>query len=347
MKKLLILLFLLASPAFATTYYATSSTVNIDQANLWVPTSTGSCTGSGTALVWASRANGDVFNANGCTALAVNVDPGVATGASANTCGSVTVKVSLQSDPTNGGVFNYATASNLVLHTDIVGGKVHTLVITGSTGGGTLCGNVTGGTGASQEGLNDIHQSVMFYVVGNVSGSAVPNGDGYYWAGNTTNQLTITGNAIGGTGSLAYGIKLLSNGSATLNGACIGNDSGNGPGCGGNESGTGSNGILNVNGSLISGKIGNATGARVFLTQSPTNYTVVPSNGSYALSNCWSGTALTLATCTNAIISTMPPGLTCPTGCTTSTNSSVTNGVTFGPYTGSSTGSSVSAQSSW
>ena len=60
-----------------------------------------SCAGSGTALVWGAQMNGDVFDANGCTAIAVNVDPGTATGASAGVCGAVTVTVTLQTNSTD------------------------------------------------------------------------------------------------------------------------------------------------------------------------------------------------------------------------------------------------------
>lgn len=355
MKTLLslILLILSASPVFAATWYATAATpstaTNINAVGTWVPTSTGVCTGSGTSLVWGSQANGDIFDTNGCTAIAVNVDPGVATGASTNNCGSVTVTPTLQANVTTSSAFNYATATNTVIHANITAGKYYGLSITGSSGGGTICGNITGSSGtAGTSGVNDAHtgSGITMYVVGNIN--AATDGSGYTFAGSGGALLVATGIVTGNAAntSSSAGLVLTNTGNATVNGVCVGGDSFAEPGCSG--SATGGGGIA-VNGSIINGKLGSGVQVRVTLTQSPTNYMIYPADSSYSLSNCWNGSSITLGTCTHAIILTMPPGLTCPTGCTASTNSNVANGVTFGPYTGSASGSgsAVSAASNW
>ena len=142
MKRCLLILglLLLAGTAHAATWYAGTSSANIN-AVTWYPTSTGSCAGSGTPLSWGSQANGDTFNANGCTAIAVNVDPG-----------GVSTQVTLTSHASLGGGFTYATATNITIHAHVTSGSTVALTITGATGGGTIAGNITGGTATSARG---------------------------------------------------------------------------------------------------------------------------------------------------------------------------------------------------
>ena len=278
MKRILTALLLFCSwPAFATTWYATSSSVNINATGLWVPTSTGTCTGSGTALVWGAQANGDVFNANGCTALAINVDPGVATGASAGVCGSVTVTPTIESDASAGGAFTYATATNLVCHGNIQGGKVSTLTISGSTNGGTLCGTVTGGATASINAVTDSHTAVTFYVVGNIAGGSATSAVGYNTTGSV--PLNIAGNATGGSGIGAHGLDA-SSGSATITmvGNCVGSNTVIAEGCVTNVTST-----LSLTGNIINGLKGNGQFGPMYFTPASTNYIISPKDASYTL----------------------------------------------------------------
>ncbi len=320
MKRFLpfLLLLLAASPASATTWYATSSSVNIDTASLWVPTSTGSCTGSGTALVWGSQANGDVFDANGCTALAVDVDPGVATGASAGVCGAVTVEVTLETDATNGGAFTYATATNLVIHANITATKTTALGISGSTNGGTICGNVTGGSTGSQLGVSDGHTLVTVYLIGNITGGSGSGAYGYDLAGNT--PLNIKGNASAGG---AHGLYSGASGSATMAGNCVGSDTAVAMGCY-----FGGTGVLTLTGSIINGKRDIGAGGAVYFTPSATNYILSPKDSSYVL-----GTIDAHATETPT-----DPGV-----------SNVKSGVAYGSFTGTlvSGGAAACAIGGW
>lgn len=272
MRKLIVLFTLTACLGWPATWYATSSSVNINQASLWVPTSTGSCTGSGTALTWGSQANGDVFNANGCTALAVNVDPGAATGASAGVCGSVTVTVTLTTDASNGGAFTYATATNIVIHANITATKTLALSISGATGGGTICGVVTGGTVASQYGVSDTHTAVTMYQIGNIFGGTAARG--YYW-NSGTGALNVTGNITGGGGSNTEGLLNIGLAGSTVIGICIGGTGPTGAGC------SGASGPVTVTGNAIASPTGQGVAGKIYFTPSTTSYILMAKDSSY------------------------------------------------------------------
>jgi len=302
MKKLLFLFIclLLASQARATTYYATSSTVNIDTASLWLPTSTGTCTGSGTALVWADRANGDVLNANGCTALAINVD-----------AGSASVQVTVQTNTSTGGGFTLATAdlgTMTTLHAHITAGSTSAVTLTGSTGCGTISGNLTGGNTTSIRGVADSHTLCTVTVSGNITGGSGSLAAGYYSSG--AGPVTINGNVAAGSVANAYGLYLTSVAVVALTGNCIGVDAVSAVGC------QVSAGTLTVIGNLIFGKKGPAVftqGGTFYYTPAATNYILLPKNSSYVLGTIDS----------NAVELPTDPGV-----------ANVKSGVTYGSFTG-------------
>ena len=280
MKRLLtILLFILASPLYAATWYATSSSVNINATSLWVPTQGASCAGSGTALVWGAQANGDTFNANGCTAIAVNVDPGSGTwtGTSAGNCGTGGGTTTLTTDGTNGGAFTYATATNIVIHVNIAATKTQTLAISGSTGGGTLCGNITGASTASILTVNDSHASVTIYIFGNITGGSASGDYGYNAA--SSGPIVLTGNSTAGSAASASGIEAGSSGTIiTMTGNCIGSNTVTSPGCYNSN-----NGSFTVTGNLINGTKSNAIIGSIYYTPAAANYTLYPKDSSYTL----------------------------------------------------------------
>ena len=312
MKRFLILLLILSAPlAHAATWYATSSSVNINAANLWVPTSTGSCTGSGTALVWGAQADGDIFNANGCTSLAINTDPG---GAS--------IHVTLTTDATNGGGFTYATATNITIHAHILATKTPVIgTLTGSTGGMTIIGNVTAGTGTGARGIYDTHTVVTVNVTGNLQGAFASNAQGYVFSG-ATGSVSVTGNASTG-GNGAEGLIITGAGSAAISGSCTGSDTNSAiSGC--NATGAGA---ITVSGSLISGTRSEGAMGNIRWTPCATCYALFPIDSSYTAGTINSHAAET----------PHDPGVT-----------NVLSGVHYGSFTGTlSTSGGVCASSNW
>ena len=138
MKRILlaiIAIFLLASPLWATTWYAQDGSGNMSTRN-WNDASGG----GGTPLVWALRSAGDVFVANAQTGIVVDVDPGVSGSA-------VTL-----STATSGGGFTITTGT-ITVTANITGGTTDCLVITGGTV--TIPGGVTI-TGGSANGADGI-----------------------------------------------------------------------------------------------------------------------------------------------------------------------------------------------
>ena len=320
--KLLVLLALFSSPAWATTWYATSSSVNINASSLWVPTTTGSCTGSGTALSFGSQANGDVFDANGCTAIAVNVDPG-----------SVSVQVTLETDSTNGGGFTCATASGpATIHANITATKTAVMGLTGSSGSGcNVSGNITGGTSTSTNGVNDSHTSVTITVTGNLLGGSAANSSA--WAAGA-GPLAIIGNV---TGSSGYGLTSSSTGAITVTGNCIGSDTAStSVGC---NAGTTTTDTITITGAIVNGKGSQGSAGRILISSTITNYIVIPENSSYSIANCLTASQITAGTCTNALILPANPGI-----------GNVTNGTNYGPFTGTyvpGASGTVSATGNW
>jgi hypothetical protein len=245
MKKLLcqfilaLMILTLASPSFASTWFAQAATpataVNIDTVGLWVPTSTGTCTGSGTALVWASRTNADIFYANGCTAITVDVDPALTTG-----------KIStVGTGGTAGGNFLAVTsASPITITSPIESGTTPCLSITGSANANpalTIVGAVTGGSAASAYGISDSHTVGQVNLTGAVTAGSNGSAYGYYYNA-ATGSLQITGNV---TAATAIGLYTGTVG-ATVIGDCAASTSATAQGCY-----AGSSGAITVTGNII------------------------------------------------------------------------------------------------
>jgi hypothetical protein len=239
-KPLLILLLLSGTPMFAATWYAGASSASIN-AVTWYPTSTGSCTGSGTSLVWGAQADGDIFNANGCTAIAVNVDPG-----------SSSVHVTLTTDATNGGAFTYSTATNLTMHASIIATKTTAITVSGSTGGLTIVGDITGGSVNSQVGVSDSHTAITVNVTGNIIAGSASGANGYTYSG--------------------------ANGGVAVTGSCQGSNVNTGTGCSATNAG-----VITVTGSLIHGIRSQATYGTIRYTPGATGYILYPKDASYTL----------------------------------------------------------------
>ena len=328
--RLLILLALFPCPSWAVTWYATSPSVNINTSSLWVPTSTGTCTGSGTPLIWGSQANGDVFNANGCTALAVNVDPG----------SSGTVQVTLTNDVTNGGGFTCATAIGpATIHANVTATKATGMATTGSSGSGcNVSGNLQGGSTASAaDGVSDAHTSGASAITytGTITGGST-GGNNFGLIATNSGTVHVVGSVIAGTGSTG-GISA-TNTPTTITGNCIGSDTASTTvGCVGGTGGT--NGIV-VTGGLVNGKIGQAAIGNVHLSATATNYVVIPENSSFVVTNCLTAAQVAAGSCTNAAILPADPGV-----------ANVLTGTNYGPFTGTYTpsggGGGISVFGSW
>src|SRR3989304_1947793 len=118
--------------------------------------------GGGNTLVWNNQVAGDIFEANGQTAIAIDVDP-KGTGGSA---GTVTLKT------LSGGGFTYATATNITMTMHVVAGTTPCVVISGSTGGCTITGNSTGGSAGAAYGISSTHTVITVNVGGNILGGS-------------------------------------------------------------------------------------------------------------------------------------------------------------------------------
>lgn len=260
MKKWLLLL-LLSVPAWPTTYFA-CATANVNAANEWGTGTTGSCTCSGAGS--PTFATGDTLNANGCT-VTLNVDPG-----------SVSVQPILTNDTTQGGSFAYATATNITVHADITANKAGTTIlnITGSTGGGTLSGTLTGASGTGT-GVTDTHTAVAFNVSGNITAGS-GTGNVYTFSG-SSGSVALTGNATAATGEA---FKCTGNGTCTIAGNCIGSGTATGvSGC----DGASATGTVTVTGNVINGLKSTGTSGNIRYTPAATNYFCAPKDGTYAV----------------------------------------------------------------
>jgi hypothetical protein len=251
-----------------------------------------------------------VFNANGCTSLAVNVDPG----------SSGTVQVTLTNDVTNGGGFTCATAVGpATIHANITATKTAGLSTSGSSGSGcNISGNVQGGSVSGGYGVLDTHSTTTITVTGNVTGGSATNTHGYF--ANTAATVNIVGNATAGTTSNGYNTASTT---ATVTGACVGNDTATTleAGC----ATVGSNVII-ITGAIIGGLKGGATNGNVRFSNTGTNYAVFAANSSYVTANCLTAAQVAAGTCTNAMILPADPGV-----------ANVLTGTVYGPLTGTYT----------
>jgi len=318
-KRLILLAMLLcAAPLLAvTTWYATSSSVNVNTTGLWKPTHSGTCTATGTALVWGAQATGDTFNANGCTSLAVNVD-----------MGGAAVQVTL-STVTYGGGFTLATAdlgTMVTLHAHIIGGTTTTLTITGSTGCGTISGNITGSAASSGQAVSDSHTACTVTVAGNVTGGTTTGG-AYGLVSSSTGPLVITGTVSPGSAATSTGMYLQAGATATV-GTCQGSNTVTAAGCNALSSSTS---LFIVTGNIINGlKSQGITGPYFWTPAAATNYILSPKDASYTLG----------VNDSHATMAVQPPAA-----------SDVRNTVVYGPspYTGTyvCAGGGVCATGSW
>ena len=266
-KTLLIALFVLCSHiAGAATWYATSSSVAIDTASLWVPTTTGTCTGSGTALVFSARGPNDTLVANGCTSLAVDVDPGnytTLTGTVSLTQGSATVTGSGTAFTSQVSVNDWfwvsggipaqvsaigsdtsITLANIYYGATVTGVTGYDGLVTLTTatnGGGFTCTNAL--TGAPATMHSNITAGTTTALVVTYSGGGSPafcNILGIITGGTSANaygvsitscsncfNLTFTGILQGGSGTSAHAV-LYNAGTLVVNGLALGGTAGDG-----------------------------------------------------------------------------------------------------------------------
>jgi hypothetical protein len=314
MKRLSVILVLLFSSlcGHAATWYATSSTVNINAVGLWVPTQGASCAGSGTALIWGAQATGDVFNANGCTALAINVDPG-----------SVSAQVTLTTDTTFGGGFTL-TMANLgtigTIHAHVTATKTVAVALSGTTSSGTISGNITGGNASTAYGINMTSTTGTLTVIGTVTGGTFATGNGINAAGGASAIILVTGNASVGSGATGgNGLSLSTTMVGTITGNCNGSDSSPQNGCFASSTGS-----LTVIGNIINGKRGWGANGTILFTPAATNYILTPKD-----------TSSTLGTIdTHAIETPTNPGVT-----------NVRLSTVYGSFTGTMTSSSSTCAS--
>jgi hypothetical protein len=257
MKKLITFLtifFFVATPtwALAATYYACAAqeitaagTFKVDAA----------CTGD--TLTWASLANGDVLDAN---AFTVSIE---------NNVGASDKQVTLQTGAAGGGfTIGAATYPNLVLYTHITAGTTTVLTISGAMEAGesiTVHGNITGGTGADDNGIRTTHTVGKLIIGGTVTGGASASACGIMATGNGLYE--ITGNVTGATGP-GLSITTTTAGSFITGTVTGGNGSGSATGAESLQTAA-----LTINGSLVNGT--RATAVRGSIIWNPT----VPSNG--------------------------------------------------------------------
>ncbi len=232
-------------------WYAQNSTVNIDSVNEW----NAAANGSGAWLTWPP-ASGDNLYANAKTAIAINVSFNIGTGKISTEAGAGTA----------GGGFTYATASNLTITANISAGTTACLVITGGTGGGSIVGNITGGSASTAYGVGDSHTSVNIVVTGNILGGGNATAYGYRFSG-TSGSVSVTGNLTGGSVLNASGFISTSSGTCTITGNCIGSATVSAGGC----EATGS-GAITIIGNIINGARGSGAVGNITYSPTPTNY---------------------------------------------------------------------------
>jgi hypothetical protein len=341
MKKIFVSLFFLSASIYgyaATTWHACGTGVNLDTAGEWTSNTIGACPGIGgtgcttNLMTWnpgTTPANGDTLDVNGCASVTIDVDPGVASGASSNNCGTVTSTVNLNEAGGNGH-FVYATSSNLIIHANFTAGSGYFSTISGSTGGGTFCGNLTGGANSSAQVIQDAHTSVTLYFIGTFQGGSGSSANAYY--STSSGPSSFTGSAYPGAccNNGNYGIYTGS-GANTFSGNCYGGSWTIGCYAG--------SGTLTIAGNLYNGFAGMATGAytgKILFTPAATNFACYPKDASYAIgtedcTHTGGGAGLS----THAIEVPLAPSA-----------SNVKSGVNYGSLTGTYT-PPVSASGSW
>ena len=245
-KKILIFILLylsIAFPVHAATYFGCASQ-EITAAGTFEDAA--GC--DGTALTWASLANGDILVANGQTISIAN-DVGN---------GAVTVTLTTEGTDyggTDGGgyTFNINTTTAKTLYTNITAGSTNCLTITGIGAAGTeltIIGNITGGNAGTASGVSDTHTTAgaIVAITGNCTGgSAGSTNVGYTFLNNSNASITnITGDCLS-SGAASGCSNAGTTGIINLTGNCTASDSGYYEGCYAINTGP-----INVTGSLVS-----------------------------------------------------------------------------------------------
>lgn len=227
-----------------TTWYAQDGAGNMSTRN-W----NDAAGGGGSALVWNNQATGDTFDANGQTGIAIDVDP-------KGTGGATSVNLV---NTSAAGAFTYATAANITITANITAGAVVCLAITGNSGGGTIIGNITGGSAGAAHGVNDGHAVVTITVTGNLIAGSSTSTSAYVFSG-SSGSIVINGNVTGGAiAGSAVGLTTSAAGTATVNGDVTGG-SGLGSAYGVTASGAGA---VTITGNLINSAICVAANGRI------------------------------------------------------------------------------------
>lgn len=202
-------------------WYAQNSSVNIDSLNEW----NDAPDGSGNWLTWGNLAAGDILAANGKTAIAINVSftclristaaEGGTAGGGFTVSGAVTITANILAGTTDG-VTTSGTGYTLTVVGNVTGGSGTSKYGINNVTAVTIniTGNVSGGTGVSSYGLNN-NSTGTINVTGNVAGGSNTTALGIY--NNTTGVVTITGTVSGGSGVRAYGVHQSSTGVTTVN----------------------------------------------------------------------------------------------------------------------------------
>ena len=194
----------ICSPCFGATWYANAlngQNINYTTGGAgWFQTDTGACTANGTQLTWDAQGNGDIFEANGCAGIVVNVDP-------RGTGLSGTQKVVLKTTEASGTFSAVTSTSPITIHADITAVAGDGLTVTGTANANpalSIVGNITGGNASGIEGVIDTHTVGTVVVTGDITGGTSSiTAYGYNYNSATTNGLSITGNV---TGNYAIGL---------------------------------------------------------------------------------------------------------------------------------------------
>lgn len=332
MRRLIAIILLLSIPSFASNWFANAcNSTNISTCD-WRPTPGASCVGTGTALVWASRAAGDNFYSNGCTAIVLDVDPGVG--------GSPVNLLNTNGNSANAGGYFTLTASITATVSVTAGGTLPTgngaLQPSGTPTATIGCSTCVfqGGSVANSQAVADTHTASTITVIGYAKGgtnSTHTEGYNYNAASGSVDGSQL--NSTGGSGTPGF---LLGNSGATaMVHNCIGTD-GNGAVAGCNTSAQSTaQGYLTVKGSLVNGKnVMAAIGKIAFNPASAASAVYIPANSSYASTDIVdsNGNVLGSPTLTNAYVF---PVAYATTGIGNAAK--VLAGVTYGPYTGTAT----------
>jgi hypothetical protein len=243
---LVLILGLVAGPCWAVTWYGCAGSKNINSvssgttSDVWY--SEAACTG-GSWLDWNTGPHdGDIFEANAQTALAITSDP---LGTHDTGAGK---KVHLKT--LSGGGFTLATDANITVSADITAGTTTCVTVSGSTITtnpvqiGVSGATITGGGSSGATGVTDTHTTIAVNVVSNIVAGSNATAYGYSFTGNS-GSLAVTGNVTSGA---SIGLRVAGTGSSTtITGDCTGSNTADYAGCVAVNAGS-----ITVTGNLIS-----------------------------------------------------------------------------------------------